>query len=129
LPVTDEGGRMRGLITVKDIEKRIRHPHASKDALGRLRVAAAVGASGDALERAVELVKAGADALVVDSAHAHSAGVMDTVRRVRERFPDVDLVAGNVGTAEGARAIAALGVDGVKVGMGPGAVCTARVVQ
>ncbi len=128
LPVVDESGRLRGLITVKDIEKRIRHPHASKDPLGRLRVAAAIGAGGDALERATELVKAGVDALVIDSAHAHSAGVMDTTRQVRERFADVDLVCGNVGTAEGARAIGALGVDGVKVGMGPGAICTTRVV-
>jgi IMP dehydrogenase len=128
LPVVDPDGMLRGLITVKDIEKRVRHPGACKDGLGRLRVAAAIGAGGDCLERATELVKAGVDALVIDSAHAHSRGVMETTRRVRERFADVDLVAGNVGTAEGARAIAALGVDAVKVGMGPGAICTTRVV-
>ena len=128
LPVVDAHGMLRGLITVKDIEKRVRHPYASKDDLGRLRVAAAIGAGGDCLERAAELVKAGADALVVDSAHAHSRGVMDATRTLRERFADIDLVVGNVGTAEGARAIANLGVDGVKVGMGPGAICTTRVV-
>ena len=128
LPVVDSEGRLHGLITVKDIEKRIRHPHACKDSLGRLRVAAAIGAGGDSLERAAELVKAGADALVIDSAHAHSKGVLDTARILRKRYPDVDLVVGNVGTYEGAKAVAALGVDGVKVGMGPGAICTTRVV-
>jgi IMP dehydrogenase len=128
LPVVDGEGRLKGLITVKDIEKRIRHPHASKDSLGRLRVAAAVGAGGDCHERGAELVRAGADALVVDSAHAHSIGVLKTAERMRAAFPDVDLVVGNVGTAEGARAVAATGADAVKVGMGPGAICTTRVV-
>ena len=128
LPVVDDRGILKGLITVKDIEKRVKHPNACKDGLGRLRVAAALGAGGDAFERAAELVKAGVDALVVDSAHAHSAGVIEITRRVRERFADVDLVVGNVGTYEGAKAIAALGVDGIKVGMGPGAICTTRVV-
>jgi IMP dehydrogenase len=128
LPVVDERGMLRGLITVKDIEKRVKHPDACKDGLGRLRVAAAIGAGGDAEERAAELVKAGVDALVLDSAHAHSRGVMDTARRLRERHGEVDLVVGNVGTYEGAKAIAALGVDGIKVGMGPGAICTTRVV-
>jgi len=128
LPVVDDAGHLRGLITVKDIEKRVKHPDACKDELGRLRVAAAVGAGGDAFERATELVKAGADALVVDSAHAHSRGVIEMTERIRERFADVDLVVGNVGTYEGAKAIAALGVDAIKVGMGPGAICTTRVV-
>ena len=128
LPVVDPDGTLRGLITVKDIEKRIKHPDACKDSLGRLRVAAAIGAAGDCHERAAELVKEGVDALVVDSAHAHSQAVLETTRRVREAHPDVDLVCGNVGTAEGARAVAALGVDAVKVGMGPGAICTTRVV-
>jgi IMP dehydrogenase len=128
LPVVDERGMLKGLITVKDIEKRAKHPQACKDGLGRLRVAAALGAGGDAVERAVEVVKAGVDAVVVDSAHAHSRGVIETARRVRERCPDVDLVVGNVGTYEGARAIAALSVDAIKVGMGPGAICTTRVV-
>jgi IMP dehydrogenase len=128
LPVVDEHGHMKGLITVKDIEKRRRHPHACKDSFGRLRVAAAVGATADYLERAAELVRSGVDALVVDSAHAHSSGVLAATRALRARFPDVDLVAGNVGTAEGARAVAAEGADAVKVGMGPGAICTTRVV-
>ncbi|HTO91312.1 MAG TPA: IMP dehydrogenase [Candidatus Sulfotelmatobacter sp.] len=128
LPVTDPDGTLRGLITVKDIEKRIRHPHACKDDLGRLRVAAAVSAGGDYLERAAELVRAGVDALVVDSAHAHSQGVLEGAKTLRERFTDVDLVVGNVGTAEGAKAAAATGADAVKVGMGPGAICTTRVV-
>jgi IMP dehydrogenase len=129
LPVVDAEGRLKGLITVKDIEKRIRHPQACKDALGRLRVAAAVGAGGDCHERAAELVRAGVDALVVDSAHAHSRGVLDAAERMRAEFPDVDLVVGNVGTAEGARAVAAVGADAIKVGMGPGAICTTRVVS
>ena len=128
LPVVDAEGRLKGLITVKDIEKRIRHPQACKDSLGRLRVAAAVGAAGDCLERAEELAKAGVDALVVDSAHAHSTAVLRAAERVRERCPKVDLVVGNVGTGEGARAVAAAGADAVKVGMGPGAICTTRVV-
>jgi IMP dehydrogenase len=129
LPVVDGEGRLQGLITVKDIEKRIRHPLACKDGLGRLRVAAAIGAGGDALERAAELVRSGVDALVVDSAHAHSAGVLKAAAAVRERFPGVDLVVGNVGTFEGAKAAADLGADAVKVGMGPGAICTTRVVS
>jgi IMP dehydrogenase len=128
LPVVDADGTLRGLITVKDIEKRIRHPLACKDSFGRLRVAAAVGATGDFLERASELVRAGADALVMDSAHAHSKGVLEGARTLREKFPDVDLVVGNVGTADGARAAAETGADAVKVGMGPGAICTTRVV-
>jgi IMP dehydrogenase len=111
------------------VEKPMRHPQAGTDAHGRLRVAAAVGAGGDVLERAAELVRAGVDALVVDSAHAHSSGVMKIAGAVRERFPDVDLVVGNVGTFEGARAVAGLGADAVKVGMGPGAICTTRVVS
>jgi IMP dehydrogenase len=128
LPVVDAQGVLQGLITVKDIEKRIRHPHACKDELGRLRVAAAIGAAGDYLERAAALVQAGVDALVVDSAHAHSRGVLDATRLLRERFAAVQLVVGNVGTAEGARAVADAGADAVKVGMGPGAICTTRVV-
>jgi IMP dehydrogenase len=129
LPVVDEDGRLRGLITVKDIEKRIRHPQACKDALGRLRVAAAVGAGGDCQERGAELVRVGVDALVLDSAHAHSRAVLETAERLRAAFPDVDLVVGNVGTAEGAKAVAAAGADAVKVGMGPGAICTTRIVS
>ncbi len=128
LPVVDAQGGLKGLITVKDIEKRIKHPHACKDSLGRLRVAGAVGGAGDFLERAAELVKAGVDALVVDSAHAHSRGVLEATKAVRGRFAGVELVVGNVGTGEGAAAVAAEGADAVKVGMGPGAICTTRVV-
>ncbi len=128
LPVVDAEGRLKGLITVKDIEKRIRHPLACKDQLGRLRVAAALGAAGDYFERGQELVGAGVDALVIDSAHAHSRGVLEAAARVRAAFPGTDLVVGNVGTAAGAAAVAELDVDAVKVGMGPGAICTTRVV-
>ncbi|HUK64718.1 MAG TPA: IMP dehydrogenase, partial [Dongiaceae bacterium] len=129
LPVVDDDRRLRGLITVKDIEKRIRHPLASKDELGRLRVAAAVGAAGDYVERAQELLRAGVDALVVDSAHGHSAGVLEAARALRASVGGTDIVVGNVGTAEGAKAVADTGVDAVKVGMGPGAICTTRVVS
>jgi IMP dehydrogenase len=128
LPVVDGEGRLKGLITVKDIEKRIKHPDACKDGLGRLRVAAAVGAAGDYLERAQELARAGVDALVIDSAHAHSVGVLDAARALRTKVSGPDLVVGNVGTGEGARAAADAGADAVKVGMGPGAICTTRVV-
>jgi len=129
LPVVDNEGRLRGLITVKDIEKRIRHPHACKDELGRLRVAAAVGAAGDFLERAAELVKVGVDAVVIDSAHGHSIGVVEATRTLRQALgTTADIVVGNVGTGEGARAVADAGADAVKVGMGPGAICTTRVV-
>jgi IMP dehydrogenase len=128
LPVVDERMMLKGLITVKDIEKRIKHPNACKDPLGRLRAAAAVGAAGDYVERAHELVRAGVDALVIDSAHGHSAGVLEATRRLKSVLPDMPLVAGNVGTGEGARALADAGADAVKVGMGPGAICTTRVV-
>ncbi len=128
LPVVDDKMMLKGLITVKDIEKRIRHPHACKDSLGRLRVAAAVGAAGDYVERAQELVRAGVDALVVDSAHGHSAGVLEATRALKRAVAGAELVVGNVGTGEGAKAVADEGADAVKVGMGPGAICTTRVV-
>lgn len=128
LPVVDENGDLQGLITVKDIFKRRLYPDACKDEHGRLRVGAAVGASTGDLERAAQLVEAGVDVIVVDTAHGHSQGVLDAVTRVRERFPDVQLVGGNVGTAEGAKALAERGVDAVKVGVGPGSICTTRVV-
>ncbi len=128
LPVVDEQGKLKGLITVKDIYKRRQFPNACKDDHGRLRVGAAVGASLADLERARAVIEAGADVLVVDTAHGHSKGVLDAVTRVREAFPDVSLVAGNVGTADGARALVERGVDGVKVGVGPGSICTTRVV-
>ncbi len=128
LPVVDEHMTLKGLITVKDIEKRIKHPLACKDSLGRLRVAAAVGAAGDFLERAQELVRAGVDALVVDSAHGHSVGVLEATRQLKRAVSGAELVVGNVGTGEGAKAVADAGADAVKVGMGPGAICTTRVV-
>jgi IMP dehydrogenase len=128
LPVVDAEFNLRGLITVKDIQKRAQHPNASKDHLGRLRVAAAVGASGDYLERAAELIRTGVDAVVVDSAHGHSRGVLSAADSLRPLLPDRDLVVGNVATREGAADLVSLGVDAVKVGMGPGSTCTTRVV-
>jgi IMP dehydrogenase len=128
LPVVDENGILRGLITVKDIHKRREFPDANKDQHGRLRVAAAIGAAGDYLERARALTEAGVDVLVLDTAHGHSQGVLDATARVRQRFPDIQLVAGNVATTEGAIALAERGVDAVKVGVGPGSICTTRVV-
>ncbi|MEQ9400777.1 MAG: IMP dehydrogenase [Longimicrobiales bacterium] len=128
LPVVDERGHLRGLITVKDIFKREQYPHACKDEHGRLRVGAAIGASNADLERADVLIDAGVDVLVVDTAHGHSDGVLQAIARVRERFPDVQLIGGNVGTTDGARALVERGVDAVKVGVGPGSICTTRVV-
>jgi len=128
LPVVDDAGHLKGLITVKDIFKRRQYPDACKDRHGRLRVGAAIGASMADLERAALLVDAGVDLIVVDTAHGHSEGVLEAVSRVRERFPDVQLVGGNVGTVEGAQALVERGVDAVKVGVGPGSICTTRVV-
>jgi IMP dehydrogenase len=128
LPVVHPDGTLAGLITVKDIVKRRQFPNASKDDRGRLLVGAAIGTSADDLERAGALVEAGVDILVIDTAHGHSQGVLDAVERTREAYPDVDLVAGNVGTREGAAALVERGVDAVKVGVGPGSICTTRVV-
>ena len=128
LPVVDERGVLKGLITVKDIFKRRQHPDANKDQHGRLRVAAAVSGNKDALPRARALLDAGCDVIVVDSAHGHSAGVLDTVACLREAFPDAQLVGGNVATEAGAKALVERGVDAVKVGVGPGSICTTRVV-
>ncbi|HET6578435.1 MAG TPA: IMP dehydrogenase [Gemmatimonadales bacterium] len=128
LPVVDADGVLKGLITVKDIFKRREHPNANKDQHGRLRVAAAVGAGKDAAERARRLIDAGLDVLVIDSAHGHSEGVLRTVSQLREAFPDVQLVAGNIATEAGAREMVRRGVDAVKVGIGPGSICTTRVV-
>jgi IMP dehydrogenase len=128
LPVVDSEYRVVGLITVKDIQKQIRYPHACKDDLGRLRVGAAVGISADTLERAAALVEARVDVLVVDTAHGHSEGVLRVVAQVREKFPDIQLVAGNVATRDGAKALLERGVDAVKVGVGPGSICTTRIV-
>jgi IMP dehydrogenase len=128
LPVVDQQGVLRGLITVKDIFKRREHPNANKDQHGRLRAAAALGAAPDTLARAGALVAAGVDVLVVDSAHGHSEGVLSTVDAVRDAFPDVQLIAGNVATEAGARELVRRGADAVKVGIGPGSICTTRVV-
>jgi len=128
LPVVDADGTLRGLITVKDIFKRRQHPDANKDQHGRLRVGAAVGAGSDARVRAKALVDAGVDVLVVDSAHGHSAGVLATIDELRQAFPEAQLVGGNVATEAGARELVRRGVDAVKVGIGPGSICTTRVV-
>ncbi len=128
LPVVDENGILKGLITIKDIKKSITYPNSNKDKLGRLRVAAAIGVGEKELERAASLVKAGVDVLVVDTAHGHSLGVLNMVKEVKRAFPDVDVVAGNVATAEACKDLIAVGVDGVKIGIGPGSICTTRVV-
>src|SRR2546426_1359207 len=128
LLVIDNDKRIKGLITVKDIQKAIKYPTAAKDNLGRLRVAAAIGATGDFRERAEELVNARVDCLVIDTAHGHSSRVIAAVRDIKRQHPDTQLVAGNIGTGDGARELIDAGVDGVKVGIGPGSICTTRVV-
>jgi len=128
LPVVDKDGTLRGLITVKDIQKKRHHPNACTDEHGRLRVGAAVGVTADTIERAAALIKAGADVLIVDTAHAHSRGVLETIRRIKKKFPECELIAGNVGTAEATRELIRAGVDAVKVGIGPGSICTTRII-
>src|SRR5215510_2580017 len=128
LLVVDQDFNLKGLITVKDIQKKLEYPRAAKDEHGRLRVGAAVGATGDFLERAVELSKAKVDVLAIDTAHGHSFRVMEAVKAIRHRLPDVQLIAGNVATYEGTKELISLGVDGLKVGIGPGSICTTRVV-
>ncbi len=128
LPLVDEKGCLAGLITIKDIEKVIEFPNSAKDEHGRLLVAAAVGITSDTFERAKALLDAGADAIVIDTAHGHSAGVIRKIKEIRETFPDATLIAGNVATGEGTRALFETGVDVVKVGIGPGSICTTRVV-
>jgi IMP dehydrogenase len=128
LLVVDDRYMLKGLITVKDIQKIVKYPNACKDSLGRLRVGAAIGVGKDALDRAAALVAAHVDVLVVDTAHGHSQGVLDMVRRIRRQYPDVDLVAGNVATAEATEALIEIGVDAVKVGIGAGSICTTRIV-
>jgi len=129
LMMVDKQGHLKGLITYKDILKRIQYPNAAKDSLGRLRVGAAIGVGEDVLDRAAALIKAKADILVLDTAHGHSQRVMDRIKQVKEKFPEQELIAGNIGTAEAARELIALGVDGLKVGVGPGSICTTRVVS
>lgn len=128
LPLVDDEGRLSGLITIKDIEKVIEFPKAAKDEFGRLLVAGAVGVTSDTFERAEALFEAGADAIVIDTAHGHSAGVLRKIAEIRAHFPNRTLIAGNIATAEGARALYDAGVDVVKVGIGPGSICTTRVV-
>ena len=128
LPLVDEKGNLSGLITIKDIEKVIEFPNSAKDKHGRLLVAAAVGITSDTFERTKALLEAGADAIVIDTAHGHSEGVIRKIKEIRETFPDATLIAGNVATAEGTRALFEVGVDVVKVGIGPGSICTTRVV-
>lgn len=128
LPVVDANGRLTGLITYKDILKKRNFPNACKDSLGRLRVGAAVGVTHDTLERIAALQNASVDVITIDTAHGHSQGVLNMVSRVKKEFPDVQLVAGNIATMEGAKALAEAGVDGIKVGVGPGSICTTRVV-
>lgn len=128
LLVVDQNFNLKGLITVKDIQKKLEYPRATKDQQGRLRVGAAIGATGDFLERAVELTRANVDLLALDTAHGHSTRVMEAIRAVKQRLPNMQLAAGNVATYEGARDLIALGIDGLKVGIGPGSICTTRVV-
>ncbi|MBF0710761.1 MULTISPECIES: IMP dehydrogenase [unclassified Gemella] len=128
LPLIDEEGKLSGLITIKDIEKLAKYPNSAKDKYGRLLVAATVGIAGDTFERVEALVNAGVDAIVVDTAHGHSKGVIDVVKTLRTNYPDLDIIAGNVATGDAARALFEAGADVVKVGIGPGSICTTRVV-
>ncbi|MCU1290291.1 MAG: guaB [Acidobacteria bacterium] len=128
LLVVNDGGHLKGLITVKDIQKAIRYPNAAKDDLGRLRCAAAIGATGDYLERAEALMNSRVDAIVIDTAHGHSSRVIEAVKTVKSKYPELELIAGNVATAEATKALIDAGVDAVKIGIGPGSICTTRVV-
>ena len=128
LPIVDGENRLKGLITIKDIQKAKKYPNSAKDARGRLLAGAAVGISGDCMERVAELVKAEVDVITVDSAHGHSANILKAVERIRVAYPQVQIIAGNVATAEGAKALIEAGADAVKVGIGPGSICTTRVV-
>ncbi|SHG81192.1 IMP dehydrogenase [Ornithinibacillus halophilus] len=128
LPLVDEDGVLKGLITIKDIEKVIEFPNAAKDSQGRLLVGAAVGITGDSMKRIEKLVEAGVDVIVIDTAHGHSKGVIDQVRKVREMYPNLDIIAGNVATAEATKALIEAGANIIKVGIGPGSICTTRVV-
>src|SRR4051812_20437894 len=129
LLVVDDNYNLKGLITVKDIQKKLKYPNAAKDPQGRLRVGAAIGSAGDFLERAQELVRKKVDVIAVDSAHGHSQRVMDAVKLLKHALPEVEILAGNVASFEGARDLIALGADGIKVGIGPGSICTTRVVS
>lgn len=128
LPVVDKDGKLVGLVTYKDITKAKDKPNACKDSLGRLRVAAGIGVTGDSLQRAEALVKAGVDAIVIDTAHGHTKGVVEVLRKVKTAFPDIDVVVGNIATGEAAKYLVENGADGVKVGIGPGSICTTRII-
>ena len=128
LLVVDKDFNLKGLITVKDIQKKLEYPNATKDEHGRLRVGAAIGATGDFMERAQELARAGADVLAIDTAHGHSTRVMEAIREMKKALPEIQLIAGNVATFEGAKDLISLGLDGLKIGIGPGSICTTRVV-
>ena len=128
LPIVSEGGLLEGLITIKDIQKATKYPNSAKDASGRLLCGAAIGATKDVLDRAAKLLAVGADVLVLDSAHGHSQGIIDSVRKVKAAFPDCQLIAGNIATPEAARDLIEAGADAIKVGIGPGSICTTRVV-
>lgn len=128
LPLVDDGGYLKGLITIKDIEKTVQYPNSARDAQGRLLCGAAIGATADVLERAAALVEAGVDLLALDSAHGHSHNILKAVEKVKAAFPNISLIAGNVATAEGTKALIDAGADCVKVGIGPGSICTTRVV-
>ncbi|QZY54211.1 IMP dehydrogenase [Crassaminicella profunda] len=128
LPIVDDEGYLKGLITIKDIEKAIQYPNSAKDLRGRLLVGAAIGITGDMMERAQALIKAGVDVIVVDTAHGHSQGVLEAVKKIKEAFPEVQLIAGNVATGEATEELILAGADAVKVGIGPGSICTTRVV-
>jgi IMP dehydrogenase len=128
LPVVDKDFNLKGLITVKDIQKKLEYPRATKDEQGRLRVGAAIGATGDFMERAVELARTKVDLLGIDTAHGHSTRVMEAIREIKRRLPEMQVVAGNVATYEGTRDLISLGIDGIKIGIGPGSICTTRVV-
>ncbi len=129
LPLVDEKGKLSGLITIKDIEKAVKYPNSARDEQGRLLCAAAIGITNDVLDRAGALIAAGVDVLVLDSAHGHSANIMKTIKLVKEHFPDIQLIAGNIATAEAAEDLIDAGADAVKVGIGPGSICTTRVVS
>ena len=128
LPIVDKDYKLKGLITIKDIEKVLKYPHSAKDSAGRLLCAAAIGITKDVLDRSAALIDAGVDVLVLDSAHGHSANIMNCVRKVKEKFPDIQLISGNVATAEATEALIKAGADCVKVGIGPGSICTTRIV-
>ncbi len=128
LPLVDEDGMLKGLITIKDIEKAVQYPNSARDKNGRLLCGAAIGVTANVLERAAALVEAQVDVLVLDSAHGHSEGILNCVRKVKEAFPDIALIAGNVATYEATEDLIKAGADAVKVGIGPGSICTTRVV-